>query len=237
MRSDVQVFAGGITWVDAEYDERLGEVLRPLQQDKSGMPIGREMRDDLKAAIMQCFYLDKISIPPMDPQSKEMTAFEVGQRVQEYIRQALPIFEPMEQEYNGGLCDETFDLLLHNGAFGSVLDIPRTVLGSDIQFRFESPLTDLIDAQKGAKLVNATQLLGSVAALDPTTPYILDWSGALRDKAATSSRTLARARRGSRRSWAASRAVPGLRLGSRRWQRNWLASLPRTRPTGPRRSR
>ena len=181
VRSDVQVFAGGITWVDAEYDERLGEVLRPLQQDKSGMPIGREMRDDLKAAIMQCFYLDKISIPPMDPQSKEMTAFEVGQRVQEYIRQALPIFEPMEQEYNGGLCDETFDLLLHNGAFGSVLDIPRTVLGSDIQFRFESPLTDLIDAQKGAKLVNATQLLGSVAALDPTTPYILDWSGALRD--------------------------------------------------------
>jgi hypothetical protein len=36
-----------------------------------------------------------------------MTAYEVGQRVQEYIRNALPIFEPMEMEYNAALCDES----------------------------------------------------------------------------------------------------------------------------------
>jgi hypothetical protein len=28
------IFDGGITWVDAGYDERLGEMLRPLNQDK-----------------------------------------------------------------------------------------------------------------------------------------------------------------------------------------------------------
>ncbi|MTV47254.1 portal protein, partial [Streptococcus pneumoniae] len=36
IRGDVAVYAGGITWVDAEYDERLGEVLRPMTSDKSG---------------------------------------------------------------------------------------------------------------------------------------------------------------------------------------------------------
>jgi hypothetical protein len=180
VRSDLQLFAGGVTWVDAEYDERLGEVLRPLNQDKSGMPIGREMRDDLKAALAECFYLNKMQMPTMGD-NPQMTAFEVGQRVQEYIRQALPIFEPMEQEYNGSLCDETFDLLLHNGAFGPVSDIPRSVLGADIQFRFESPLTEMIDAQKGAKLVNAKQLLAAVADVDPTSVYVMDWSAAFRD--------------------------------------------------------
>ena len=180
VRSDLQLYAGGVTWVDEEYDERLGEVLRPLNQDKSGMPIGREMRDDLKAALQECFYLNKMQMPTMGD-NPQMTAFEVGQRVQEYIRQALPIFEPMEQEYNGGLCDETFDLLLHNGAFGAASDIPRSVAGADIRFRFESPLTEMIDAQKGAKLVNAKQLLAAVVDVDPTAPYVLDWSGALRD--------------------------------------------------------
>ena len=28
--SDIQVFAGGVTWVDAEYDECLAKALRPL---------------------------------------------------------------------------------------------------------------------------------------------------------------------------------------------------------------
>jgi hypothetical protein len=33
VRSDVAIYAGGITWVDMEYDERLGDALRPLTQD------------------------------------------------------------------------------------------------------------------------------------------------------------------------------------------------------------
>ncbi len=177
----MQAFAGGITWVDSEYDERLGEVLRPLTQDKSGMPIGRDLRNDVKEAISECFFLNKLTLPPMDTGSKEMTAFEVGQRVQEYIRQALPLFEPMEQDYNGGLCDLTFDLLLHNGAFGAIADIPRSVLGSDIRFRFESPLTEIIDAQLGTKLANAKQLLATVADVAPGAAFDIDWRAGFRE--------------------------------------------------------
>lgn len=180
IRSDIQVFAGGVTWVDAEYDERLGEVLRPLTQDKSGFPIGRDMRADVVAVLQKSFYLDKLSFHPGD-QSPQKTAFQVGQEVQEYIRSALPIFEPMEQDYNGGLCDLTFDLGLHNGLFGSLHDMPPSLRGADVVFRMESPLTELIDTQKAQKLANAKALLAQVADVDPTTQYVVDWKAAFRD--------------------------------------------------------
>jgi hypothetical protein len=180
IRSDLQVFAGGVTWVDAEYDEKLGEVLRPLSQDKSGYPIGKDAWERSVAILQKVFYLDKLTFNPGND-NPEKTAFQVGQEVQEYIRNALPIFEPMEQDYNGGLCDETFDLLMHEGAFGSLYDMPQSLRGADIRFRFESPLTELIDTQRGQQLATAKQMLALVADVDPTTPYIVDWKAAYRD--------------------------------------------------------
>lgn len=179
IRSDVQLFAGGITWVDQAYDEKMGEVLRPLTQDKSGMPIGRDMRNDVKESLMECFFLNKLTMPQLGEQPN-VTAFEVGQRVQEYIRQALPLFEPMEQEYNGALCDLTFDTLLHAGAFGSIMDIPRSVLGADIRMRFESPLTEIIDAQLANKLGIAKQLAATVVDVAPDAPLQVDWAKGFR---------------------------------------------------------
>lgn len=180
IRSDVQLYAGGITWVDAEYDERLGEVLRPLTQDKSGMPIGRDLRNDVRDIIKEAFFLNTLApLPQTD--NPEMTAFEVGQRIQDYIAKALPIFEPIEDDYNGGLCEITADILMRGGAFGALADIPQSIRGQELQFRFESPLTQAVDAQKAGKLGEAKQLLAQVADLDPTSAQILDAKQALRD--------------------------------------------------------
>lgn len=183
IRGDLQVYAGGVTWVDPEYDERLGEVLRPLTQDKSGMPLGRDIRNDVREAIAEAFYLNKLSMPmgASDGKQTEMTAFEVGQRIQEYIRNALPLFEPMEIDYNGNLCDQTFDVLMRNGAFVGAGPLPQSLHGAEIQFRFESPLSDAIEAQKAGKLVQTKQLLAQVVDLDPTTAQLLDAKTALRD--------------------------------------------------------
>lgn len=180
IRSDIQLFAGGITWVDAEYDERLGEVLRPLQQDKSGAPIGQELLTSIHDALKTAFFLDKITLPSMGSQP-EMTAFEVGQRVQEYIRQTMPLFEPMELDYNGALCEATFDLMLRNGGFGPMQMIPPSLRGQEVRFRFESPLADAIEAQKAGKLGESKQLLAQVADLDPAAAHMLDAKTALRD--------------------------------------------------------
>jgi hypothetical protein len=101
--------------------------------------------------------------------------------VQEYIRQATPLFAPMETEYNGQICEVTFDLLMRGGAFGSPLDIPRSLRGADIQFRFESPLHDAIEKQKVTKFMESKQLIAEAVALDPTAAAMVDTSTALRD--------------------------------------------------------
>lgn len=178
IRSDVQIFAGGITWADAEYDERLGEVLRPLSQDTSGIPLGLEMMQDTRAMLMEAFFLNKLNLPAP---TQDMTAYEVGQRVQEYIRNALPLFGPMEMDYNGQICEWTFDLGMRHGMFGSPQDIPKSLQGRDIQFRFESPLHDALEAQKAEIFLRTRKIVDMAAMYDPLAPRMVNWRDGLRD--------------------------------------------------------
>lgn len=178
IRGDVAVYAGGITWVDAAYDERLGEVLRPLTQDQRGIPNGMNMQGDIRGMIAEAFFLNKLALPAP---GQDMTAYEVGQRVQEYIRQALPLFEPMETEYNIPLCDKTFEVAMRLGAFGSHFDIPEGLRGEEIEYVFESPLSDAIEREKGQRFLEANSMLAQAVQLDPSAADILDSSVALRD--------------------------------------------------------
>lgn len=179
IRGDVSIFAGGITWVDEDYDERLGEVLRPMSSDKSGIGFGMDINADIRGQIAEAFYLNKLSLPPVG--GPEMTAYEVGQRVQEYIRHALPLFEPMEDDYNGRLCENTFELLQRAGAFGRPDQVPRSIQGAGIKFTFESPLHEATEKQKVGQFMEAQQILAAAVNLDPTTAFIVDGQKATRE--------------------------------------------------------
>mgnify|MGYP000535374721 CR=1 FL=1 len=186
IRSDINVFPGGITWSDRDYDERFGDVLRPMNIESKGMGFGMEMTRDSRAMIMQALFLNKLNLPQ---RAAEMTAYETGQRVQEYIRGALPIFEPMEQERNGQIWEKTFNLMLRHRGFGSPLDMPKSlreisVLGTDgigLQWQFESPLHDAIDQVKGAKFLEAGQYVAAAVQLDPKAAALIDVVESLRD--------------------------------------------------------
>jgi hypothetical protein len=178
IRSDVALYSGGITWVDAEYDERLGEALRPIQLSTGGLPAGMEMLKDAREKLSEAFYLNKLALPAPD---RDMTAYETGQRIQEWIRSALPLFEPVETEYNAALCEDTFEALFNQNAFGSYRDIPQSVRGQNVKFRFESPLHQATERKKGALLLQAAQLIGAAVQLDPNVGAELNASDALRD--------------------------------------------------------
>lgn len=178
VRSPIDIRAGGMIWVDADYDERLGEVLRPINTDGRGIPVGLNMQDRLEATLHQAFYLDKLALPQFGP---EMTAYEVSQRLQEYIRQAIPLFEPIEEEYNAQVFNQTFQLLMAVGTFGSPDDIPEMLQGQSVKFRFESPLIEAGD-QKLVQTFNVTaQLIAAAAQLDPIAAQLVDVPTALRD--------------------------------------------------------
>lgn len=179
LRSDIQLFAGGFTAVDAAYDERLGEVLRPLTQDKSGLPFGMEVRDGIVKTLTEAFYLNKLNLPPVD--GATMTAYEVSKRIEEYIRQVLPLFEPLETDYNGELCEQTFSLLLTHGAFGRPDDMPEALSGKKIEFRFESPLHDAQDRQKASIFIEAKGIMAEAIALDPSVQALIKAPEAARE--------------------------------------------------------
>jgi hypothetical protein len=179
IKSDVALYAGGLTWIDQEYDQRTGQALQPLNQDLRGLPFGFEMQADQREMIKKAFYLDRLALPVNAP---EMTAYEVGQRVQQYIREAMPIFQPMEDEYNGRLCDMTFQQMLLSGAFGNPrYNMPRSLSGREYRFHFESPLHDAIEQQKGQQFLEAKALLAEAAQFDGAASYTIDIKEAVRD--------------------------------------------------------
>lgn len=182
VRSDIDIRAGGFTAVDPDYVEHLENVLRPLTRDIKGFNIGPELIKDIREQLKDAFFLNKLNLPPTDV-SKQMTAFEVGQRVQEYIRNALPLFEPVETEYNGKLCETDMQLILHNEP-EIRLSIPRS-LGArspdDFGFIFESPLRDAVDKAKLGQFDAAQQILSKAIGLDKTVAYLVDGKVAVRD--------------------------------------------------------
>lgn len=178
IRGDIGMYAGAITIVDAGYDERSGAALRALEQKTGGFPVGMEMVQDTRIMLRTACFLDKLDLPTT---AGDMTAYEVSQRVQEFIRNALPLFEPAEVEFNGGLCEKTFELALMNGAFGPLDKIPRGLAGRDVDFKFVSPLHEAVDKQKGQVFLEASQILASAQALDPSAGVLIDAEETLRD--------------------------------------------------------
>jgi hypothetical protein len=178
VRSDIDIAAGGVTWVDSAYDERLGEVLRPITQDLEGISHGVRLIADLKQTIEQCFFLNRINLPQI---GVDMTAFETQERVKEHIRAVLPLFEPMEVEYNGQICEESFQILMENGAFGNGEDMPDSLSGQEVRFNFESPLQATAERAKLEAYREAMGLVAATAQISPEAINELNINKAFRD--------------------------------------------------------
>jgi len=178
LRSDLQIFAGGFTAIDREYDDRTGAAIKPLEQGKYGIPIGLELLDRTQREISEAWFLNKLNLPP---QGTEMTAYEASERVKEFVRNAMPLIQPLEAEYPAALCENTFVLLMANGAFGDIRDIPQSIQGADIQFIFESPLTEAEDRIKSGKFVEFVNILKTASEIDPDASIVLDVKKAVRD--------------------------------------------------------
>jgi hypothetical protein len=178
IRGDIPLYPGGITVADIDYDERLGEVLRPVSQDRGGFPIGMEVAGALREDIKHAFFLDKIQLPQTN---HEMTAFEVRRRVEEHIRAVSPLFEPIESEYNAPLCELTFQMLMENKVF-PVDQMPDSLSGRNVRFTFQSPLAALAEQGEAATFVDVVQrILLPVAQVDPAQVENVDMTKALRE--------------------------------------------------------
>lgn len=178
IRGDIDLSPDGVTYVDDQYDERLGASLRTLQQDRGGWPIGMDMRERITDVLSSAFYLNKINLPET---SREMTAYEVAERMKQFRRENLPLFTPLESEYNGALCELAFDVCMDNGMLGSPYDIPESLQERDVIFKFESPLKAAEEEEKENQFRRTAQLLAEAAQFDPASSTNVNFDTALRD--------------------------------------------------------
>lgn len=176
IKSEVDLTAGGITWVDREYDERLGEAIRPLQLGRN-IAIGFDLVDTQRKMLAEAFYLSKINLP----QAREKTAYETARLVEEYVRNALPLFEPLEDEYNSAVLDAVVARAMKLGAYGPADRIPQALRGKDLKFRYTNPLREAMAKRKVVAFQDTTQLLAAAAQIKPDSLAIVDVNTMLRD--------------------------------------------------------
>jgi hypothetical protein len=100
--------------------------------------------------------------------------------MKEYIRRATPLFEPMDLEYNGRLCEATFDIMERAGAFGSHLDRPPPLRGQKIDFKFANPLVQVEAETKAVSFTKMSQLLGAAMQFDPSVRADVNFDRAFR---------------------------------------------------------
>lgn len=174
----VNLYAGGNTNVDADYDERLGEVLRPMTLKHDGLQFAAAREELIAKQLDDAFFRSRIGMPTI---TKEMTATETERLYAEFIRGALPLFEPVEQEYSNALCSECFEVSRDMGAFGSPYDMPPALRGQELRFEFESPLQQAAERQKVGQFQQSVEIVAVAAQIDATARANFNTDEAARD--------------------------------------------------------
>lgn len=138
--------AGGISWVDLEHDASLKEALDAIRLEPD-MKTAFAMRQDLREMLTKAFFVDKLALPEA---GKGMTAYEVGRRLEEHVRNLLPLFEPMQIEYNTRILDKSYSTLMNmrkfrtDGSDGTP-PLPLQLARADVTWAFQSPIEQAQD--------------------------------------------------------------------------------------------
>ncbi len=178
IQGGVNTFAGGITWIDAEYDERSGSALKPLLGSNPNLGWGVDREKRIAEIIATGHYLNQIKLPDT---THARTAYEVEKLWEEFIRNTTPLFEPISSEYNGQVCDQVFEMMLRLNGFGPRENIPRILRGQDVRFQFDSPLTMAATRAAAQAFTSALQITQGAVAVDPTVIHDFDVDVAYRD--------------------------------------------------------
>jgi len=133
--SEANTFPGGISYYDVETAAVMGgkNPFFPLETG-ANLPITREMQMDVREQVFAAFYRNVLNLPVDGP---EMTATEVVQRKEEFIREIGPVFGRLETDYTAPMVNRAFSIMLRAGAFDP---IPESLQGRSVRFEYESPV-------------------------------------------------------------------------------------------------
>ena len=161
--SPIDITSGGVTWADSEYDERLGQVLRPLDLGKN-IPLNERMLDSFHRLMADTLYISKLNIPG----AASETAYEVSQIIAQNIRQLQPVFEPAQDEIVYQYLDRVVSTGIRLGAYGPIEEFPEELQGREVTFIFNNPLQQERERRKVSQFQEATAIAATAAQLEPS---------------------------------------------------------------------
>ena len=132
--NEYNTFPGGLLYYDIDAATAVrGNPFFPLPSG-ANMPLTLEMQQDVRSNIFAAFFRNVLNLPVQGPQ---MTATEVIQRKEEFIREIGPVFGRLETDYTAIYVERSFNILLRGGAFDPV---PPILQGKNVTFVYESPV-------------------------------------------------------------------------------------------------
>lgn len=164
--NELNTFPGGMSYYDVETAIAL-KGRNPIFSLESGtnLPITRDMQTDVRDQVMNAFFRNILNLPVNGPQ---MTATEINQRKEEFIREVGAVFGRFETDYNLPMSERAFQVMLRNGGFAPV---PEILQNQVLKLEFDLPVTKI---RKQIEAAAAQQWALSVAELSAIDPSIVN---------------------------------------------------------------
>jgi hypothetical protein len=173
--SAVRTFPGGLTVVDSEIVRQTGG--RPMGQLDVGanIPIGRDMQSDYRSMVEAAFFKNVFNLPV---EGRQMTATEVMERKEEFLRTIGPVMGQLEASYIGHTVERVFGIMLRAGALPPV---PKALQGQDVAFEYMSPIQQARKQIEAAALARSLEFIAPIGAIDPSVYDNFDADAIVRD--------------------------------------------------------
>lgn len=183
--SAVRTFPGGLTVIDSEAARASGG--KPIGQLEMGanIPIGREMQDDYRKMVGNAFFKEAFSLP----QDQNMTATEVMERKEEFIRTIGPTMGQLENDYIGVIIRRVFGILLRASVDvkgnpiegGPIPPAPDILANTEAEFEFMSPIQQARKMIEAHALSSAFQIAMPILQIQPQAADNFDGDEIVRD--------------------------------------------------------
>lgn len=179
--SEINTFPGGISYYDIETASLVnGNPFFPLNSSVN-LPITRDMQVDTRGQVLAAFFRNILNLPVDGPQ---MTATEVIQRKDEFIREVGPVFGRFETDYTAPMVERAFNIMLRSGGFPP---IPEILQGQNLRFEFESPITKIRQQIRAAAAQLWVQEQLEISKFDPSARDLVNFDAYARFRADSSS--------------------------------------------------
>lgn len=167
-----QLKPGGVSYYDAEAIKKLGLKNPFIQMEsRANIPWGLNAQTATREQIQALFYKNVLNLPIDAP---AMTATEVIQRREEFIREIGAVFGRLESDYTGPIIERAFNLMLRNGGFPPP---PEGLQGAKINFRFASPVEKARKQIEEATVMESINKIIELEGIHPEVGMRVDWDG------------------------------------------------------------